>query len=38
LILAAYASTVLAGVAGALLPAAKMTLSSPVADLKEVTP
>ena len=38
LILAAYACTVLAGVAGALLPAAKMTLSSPVADLKEVTP
>jgi ABC-type antimicrobial peptide transport system permease subunit len=33
-----YLATVGAGVAGAAIPAAKMTLSSPVSDLKEVTP
>lgn len=33
-----YVATVTAGVAGAAIPAAKMTLSSPVSDLKEVTP
>ena len=38
LLVLSYVATVAAGVAGAAIPAAKMTLSSPVSDLKEVTP
>jgi hypothetical protein len=38
LLLLSFIVTVGAGVAGALIPSLKMTLSSPVEDLKEVTP
>jgi len=38
LVVLAFIATVFAGVLGALLPAMKMTLSSPVEDLKEVGP
>jgi ABC-type antimicrobial peptide transport system permease subunit len=38
LLLLSFIVTVGAGVAGALFPALKMTLSSPVEDLKEVAP
>ena len=38
LLLVSYLVTVVAGVLGAVIPAARMTLSSPVQDLKEVVP
>jgi len=38
LLLVSYLVTVAAGVLGAVIPAARMTLSSPVQDLKEVVP
>lgn len=38
LLVEAYIATICAGLAGALLPAVRMTLSSPVEDLKEVAP